>query len=216
MGTKPRSADETPEARLDFARRLRELRIPRGFRTARSLARALEIDENRYTRYERAEVEPDLDMIRRICTLLDVSPNDLLCNSNENGHGGNEHHLAASDRARATGGFANRTDGHLGDGAASVSAAFSISTAAWHLAEAIGQAEQTSSDALNAATVVSPLSSVKRTGELYTDLMHHPFAAIAAILAQPVVSNTTADHAAAIKESIATLISLLKSNSPTA
>ena len=50
----------------------------RGFRTARSFARALEIDENRYTRYERAEVEPSLELIQRICQLLDIGPNELL------------------------------------------------------------------------------------------------------------------------------------------
>ena len=67
-----------PGARLEFARRLRELRVPKGYRTARSLARALSIDENRYTRYERAEVEPDLELLIRICETLGVTPNDLL------------------------------------------------------------------------------------------------------------------------------------------
>lgn len=67
-----------PAARRQFARRLRELRVARDFRTARSLARALGIDENRYTRYERAEVEPDLELLMKICSVLGVRPNDLL------------------------------------------------------------------------------------------------------------------------------------------
>lgn len=62
----------------EFANRLREYRVPRGYRTARMFARALGIDENRYTRYERAEVEPDLALLVRICTLLEITPNDLL------------------------------------------------------------------------------------------------------------------------------------------
>ncbi len=62
-----------------FARRLRAMRIPRGFKTARSFAAALGIHENRYTRYERAEVEPDLETLMRICDTLGASPNDLLC-----------------------------------------------------------------------------------------------------------------------------------------
>ncbi len=65
-------------ARAEFARRLREMRVLRGYRTARSFARALEIDENRYTRYERAEVEPSLELIQRICQLLTIGPNELL------------------------------------------------------------------------------------------------------------------------------------------
>jgi transcriptional regulator with XRE-family HTH domain len=64
--------------RAIFAKQLKALRIPRGYPTARSFAAALEIDENRYTRYERAEVEPDLSLLVKICTLLGVSPNDLL------------------------------------------------------------------------------------------------------------------------------------------
>jgi transcriptional regulator with XRE-family HTH domain len=66
-----------PVIRLEFARRLRQLRIERGFPQARKFARALGIEENRYTRYERAEVEPSLTLIHRMCELLQASPNDL-------------------------------------------------------------------------------------------------------------------------------------------
>jgi transcriptional regulator with XRE-family HTH domain len=72
---------EPTDARSRFAQRLRAIRIPRGFKTARSFARALGIDENRYTRYERAEVEPDLQLLLRMCELLRATPNDLLCDT---------------------------------------------------------------------------------------------------------------------------------------
>jgi transcriptional regulator with XRE-family HTH domain len=72
---------EPTDARSRFAHRLRAIRIPRGFKTARSFAKALGIDENRYTRYERAEVEPDLQLLLRICELLKATPNDLLCDT---------------------------------------------------------------------------------------------------------------------------------------
>ncbi len=62
-----------------FAKRLRATRIGRGFKTARLFARNLGIHENRYTRYERAEVEPDLATFNSICTALEITPNDLLC-----------------------------------------------------------------------------------------------------------------------------------------
>lgn len=72
-------ASDTPSVvRKTFAARLKMLRVPRGFRTARSLAERLGIDENRYTRYERAEVEPNLDILMRVCQTLSVTPNDLL------------------------------------------------------------------------------------------------------------------------------------------
>jgi transcriptional regulator with XRE-family HTH domain len=73
------SQRDLPEARARFAKRLKAIRVPRGFRTARSLAEALGIDENRYTRYERGEVEPNLDLLLQICSLLGATPNDLLC-----------------------------------------------------------------------------------------------------------------------------------------
>jgi transcriptional regulator with XRE-family HTH domain len=67
-----------PEVRLQFAMRLKQLRTEKGFVHARTFARALGIEENRYTRYERAEVEPSLTLIHRMCQTLQVSPNDLL------------------------------------------------------------------------------------------------------------------------------------------
>jgi transcriptional regulator with XRE-family HTH domain len=72
-------AKKNSDARTRFAQRLRAIRIPRGYKTARSFAEALDIDENRYTRYERAEVEPDLQLLMRMCGLLGATPNDLLC-----------------------------------------------------------------------------------------------------------------------------------------
>ena len=61
-----------------FAGNLRRLRIENGFRSARAFARRVGIDDNRYTRYERAEVEPNLNVLLKICDTLQVSPNELL------------------------------------------------------------------------------------------------------------------------------------------
>ena len=66
-----------PAVRIEFARRLRQLRTEKGFAHAREFARVLGIEENRYTRYERAEVEPSLTLIHKICVTLQVAPNDL-------------------------------------------------------------------------------------------------------------------------------------------
>ena len=73
------SEDDAPIERKRFAKRLRAIRGPRGFKTARSFAERLDIHENRYTRYERAEVEPDLPLLMQMCDALGVTPNDLLC-----------------------------------------------------------------------------------------------------------------------------------------
>lgn len=67
-----------PEVRSQFAKRLKAIRTQRGFDRARYFARSLGIEENRYTRYERAEVEPSLTLIHKMCDTLRVSPNELL------------------------------------------------------------------------------------------------------------------------------------------
>jgi DNA-binding Xre family transcriptional regulator len=36
------------------------------------------MEESRYTRYERGEVEPDLSILLRICRVLELGPNQLL------------------------------------------------------------------------------------------------------------------------------------------
>ena len=67
-----------PTVRLAFSQRLRTFRAARGFKRARAFAAALELEENRYTRYERAEVEPTLTVLCKICDRLGATPNDLL------------------------------------------------------------------------------------------------------------------------------------------
>ena len=44
---------------------------------ARNFARALGIEENTYTRYERAEAEPNLTLIDKICNVLRITPDAL-------------------------------------------------------------------------------------------------------------------------------------------
>jgi len=67
-----------PEVRSQFAKRLKAMRVHGGFERARYFAKALGIEENRYTRYERAEVEPSLTLIHKMCEVLRVTPDELL------------------------------------------------------------------------------------------------------------------------------------------
>lgn len=184
------------EARLRFARRLRALRVPRGFRTARSLARTLEIDENRYTRYERAEVEPDLDMIRRICDALGVSPSDLLGPADPvdgpDGTAPGPHTLSQAVASEPV---------NIGN-------SLGIETAAWLLAEAAVALQHTKARLDPFQDL--PLSAVARTGSLYRALMHRPFQAITDLLADPDLAGATDAEAALLKERIDAMVSLLK------
>ena len=71
LGTSP------ADVRTRFGLRLKELRREAGFKTARSFAQVLNMQENRYTRYERGEVEPNLFNIGKMCRLLGVDANRL-------------------------------------------------------------------------------------------------------------------------------------------
>ena len=97
-----------PEVRSQFAQRLKNLRTQRGFDRARYFAKSLGIEENRYTRYERAEVEPSLTLIHKMCETLRVSPNELLgfadpLHQDASGVPGLAEAAAGGDRARRPG-----------------------------------------------------------------------------------------------------------------
>ncbi len=83
MSDKNCTAASKPEVRTLFAKNLKAARIRAGFMMVRMFAAKLDIDETRYTRYERAEAEPELTMLVRICDALDVTPNELLGNTEE-------------------------------------------------------------------------------------------------------------------------------------
>jgi transcriptional regulator with XRE-family HTH domain len=171
-----------PTARRQFARRLREFRIDRGFKTARSLARALGIDENRYTRYERAEVEPDLVLIQRICETLRVTPNDLF------GTGDEARGIETQHQARTmVVGFTDDTPTLRAE--ASPDPRVSRDTITWTLACAVAEL-QAKSEAPHVADG-SPLATLQRAARLFADLERRPFAAVSEILLMPPVACAT-------------------------
>jgi transcriptional regulator with XRE-family HTH domain len=74
---------EAPPARRAFARRLRLLRSRSPYGTAREFAQEIGEKENTYTRWERAETEPNITQILRICQVLDIDPNELFLRSSK-------------------------------------------------------------------------------------------------------------------------------------
>jgi transcriptional regulator with XRE-family HTH domain len=172
-------APESNPARRHFARRLRELRILRGFKTARSLAHALAIDENRYTRYERAEVEPDIELTQRICEMLRASPNDLFAVGYE-----------ASERApppvrelAETGAEYVPGDGDGRDTRAKT---------AWTLACAVAELQ---SPAADQTAGQQTLAKLRRAARLFVDLERRPYAAVSDILLLPALAGASVEEA---------------------
>ena len=64
------------EVRGKFCARLREMRVARNW-TAPALAKANGMEEVRYHRYERGDVEPTVTLVVQVCIVLGVAPNEL-------------------------------------------------------------------------------------------------------------------------------------------
>jgi transcriptional regulator with XRE-family HTH domain len=162
------------DVRHHFAQRLKELRAARGFRTARSLAQALDIDENRYTRYERAEVEPDLALLMRICEALRATPNDLLVG------------WAQPSPERALEGFAEKAESAGGEaGLASADADRNerrgrVRALAWRLASEVVSWR---------AKPEAPLTALRTKFRLFAEIERDPFAFIGRLAEDPALAE---------------------------
>ena len=149
-----------PPARIRFAQRLKALRAERGHLRARYFARSLGIEENRYTRYERAEVEPDLTLIHRMCEALRVTPNELMGFAEIGGHS-----MAPTFDEDASDFGADRLDRQLG-------------VLGWRLAtEAIAIRKERGRSKGDA----DPLAGARETGKLFQQLQSDPFGTVALI-----------------------------------
>ncbi|MFM9848806.1 MAG: helix-turn-helix domain-containing protein [Hyphomicrobiaceae bacterium] len=188
---------QSPIARQQFARRLREFRVARGFKTARSLAQALDIDENRYTRYERAEVEPDIKLIQQICETLELSPNDLLGTPHGARHASS---IRPSADLTATG-FAEPEPSSMispvGDDR------LLRDRTAWSLACAV--ADLQSRAANDASESTSRLATLRQAARLFADLERRPYAAVTDILLLPAIARAPAQEAHRIETLIEAL-----------
>ena len=67
-----------PPTRRAFAERLRAHRLTAEYETAKEFAAALGIEHGTYTRWERAETEPNFTNLLRITSLLKITPDVLL------------------------------------------------------------------------------------------------------------------------------------------
>ena len=172
-----------PEARVRFAQRLKQLRGEKGHVRARYFAKSLGIEENRYTRYERAEVEPDLTLLHKMCEVLRVSPNELMGFAETAGQGGAP--AFAEDTSEFGG--ADRFDRQFG-------------MLAWRLAsEAIGIR---SKDRPRSKGSADPLASARETGKLFQQLQSDPFGTVAAIAADEGLKKLDAKRKAELADLI--------------
>jgi transcriptional regulator with XRE-family HTH domain len=183
--------------RAQFAKRLKDIRVQRGFDRARYFAKSLGIEENRYTRYERAEVEPSLSLIQKICETLRVTPNELLGYANLRLEGAGAPSPILLDAAGEAG-----PDGAKAYpvGSSHPNAPGSPGALAWRLAvEAIGLRRPR--DPTN-NTGADALARFRETAALFQQLRSAPFDTVAEILSDPSLHGAGAGREAALAQLI--------------
>ena len=168
-----------PHVRLQFAKRLKEIRAQRGFPRARYFAKSLGIEENRYTRYERAEVEPSLSLIHKMCETLHITPNELM--------GYAEYGEQPPVSAFAEGPAADGLSGPP-------TAQHAMGSLAWRLA-----AETTAIRSRQRSRSKSgdPLAAARDTGKLFQSLQADPFGTVAKIVEDEALKSADPERKAA-------------------
>ncbi len=183
-----------PNVRSQFAKRLKSIRTLRGFGRARYFAKSLGIEENRYTRYERAEVEPSLTLIHKMCEMLRVTPNELL------GFAELKHdrpYNAAPGLAEPVVGEASHAYQHdLG----AEPEGDPLSSIAWQLASAAVAIRHEHAGKSKAAG--DPLDTVRETSALFRGLRSNPFGAVSEIVDDPALKGADAHRKAALAKLI--------------
>lgn len=181
-----------PIARSQFAKRLKAIRTQRGFERARYFAESLGIEENRYTRYERAEVEPSLTLLHKICATLHVSPDQLLGFAD----------LELDDSSTPMSAFAESAADGLSSGAgfAGPVKAEPRSSLAWRVAAEVEAIHRETFP--KSGSSADTFTRMRDTSTLYQSLQSDPFGTVAKILADPALEAAGADRRAALAELI--------------
>jgi transcriptional regulator with XRE-family HTH domain len=165
-----------PEVRLQFAKRLKSMRTDNGFQRARYFAKSLGIEENRYTRYERAEVEPSLTLIHKMCEVLRVSPNELL----------------GFPEPRGQPGFGESPQADLGPPDTPPERHGEL--LAWRLATEVVAVRNAHRS--RGTEPGDPLAATRETGKLFQQLRRDPFNTIAGIVADEALKSLDAERKA--------------------
>ena len=173
--------------------RLKSRRMDAGFATAREFAVALGLSENRYARYERGHSEPNIELLLRICRLLDVAPNSLLDYAASDEADSNKSPAFVASRGSQVlarpADFSSSATG-LQEGAlqtAGTPADAQFNVLMWRLAETYVEAISRPSEGNAAKSRDFP--QMKATANLFQKLHGDTLPTIAWILANPLLGN---------------------------
>lgn len=165
-----------------FGRRLRELRVIRGFATARQFAEALGISENKYTRYERGVALPKIDLMYVIFEKLGTSPNDLFGFKDEGGAAAKSmlRGFAEAPGTRSQGLSSSAESGQSHTGSSEHPAPPASDFEGWQLAAEIARIRvRSGADPDTSKSSQTAFSELQETSRLFVELRSDPFGTIA-------------------------------------
>lgn len=165
------------EPKTTLAEQLKKLRQVKGHPTARGFAKTLGISENRYSRYERGEAVPKLDLVWAICSTLGITPNELYGWEMPSEYARPVSRLAGMPvpslpaPSVSTVGMADDPAPFVHQTQPTSSA---TGTVAWRLATVLAEAIESPGD--------TKLRTMRRTADIFSHLKADPFQTIAAYL----------------------------------
>lgn len=183
-------SDLSMRPREKFPQNLRLLRISRGFARARHFAEAIGIGENRYTRYERGEAEPNIELIYKICDVLKAAPNDLF--------GIGEARAASRSDPGQRPGFAELPQA----GPPLSTPSQDRQSAGWHLSRELALLEMGEGSG-------SPTEQLKATAAIFLELDRSPFHVIARVLSGPVAQAKPPEALKVVNDLVDAYLALL-------
>lgn len=195
--------------RTAFSQILRTCRAEAGYRSARDFADAIGINENRYSRYERGTSEPNLSLICKIATHLNLTPNDLL---------GFSQSQAASSHV-TTGFAAPSADGlsdhpipdHSGFSSAAQSApkAEMLDVLAWRFADAYVRLAASKGRSGTKKIAVSEAEHLTQVARLFTSIKSDVLSVLARLLVSAEFAGAPAVARAPVEQTVDALLAHL-------
>lgn len=173
------------------------------------MAAALDIDENRYTRYERGTTEPSFELIVKMCRLLATTPNNLF-----------EFQELRQPSPSSIAGFSAQPQPPFldrpqptGPGEAQAQqpppSTMQIAAAAWRLSAEVQRLQERLSGSV-ADQGSNELAAIRQTAKLFEELKGDPFGTIARLSNDPVLATGNRKALVALRRQIGQFVKIVE------
>lgn len=175
------------------------MRIGKGYKSARRFAQSIGIHENRYSRYERGDAEPNIGLVYQICETLGATPNELF------GHIDSVADRGGLVASRTQPGFAEPP--HV-----AVPGSIASEARQWRLAKAIVAARKAAGGGGADSADPDLLNGLQAAAVVFSEIERHPYRTIAAVLAEPKLASLPRKARGTLQKAIDGFLETLESS----